>query len=80
MNTTPDIRRNVRSQARPEPAESMPALSQAMMVIAGGVSLFLLFAMLAALAYSFSYAGRIFPGVSAAGVDLSGLSSDRSYR
>lgn len=78
MNATPDSRRRARPQSKEEPSSGASGLSQALLVIAGGVCLFFLFAMLAAVVYSFQYAGRIFPGVSAAGVDLSALSPEEA--
>lgn len=49
-------------------------LAQILAALAGGLSLFLVVAVVWTLAYQLIYAGRIFPGVSVAGVDLSGLS------
>ncbi|MCQ3953908.1 MAG: hypothetical protein DPW15_11645 [Chloroflexi bacterium] len=47
---------------------------QVFAALSGGFVLFAGFVLLWAIFYQFAYAGRIFPGVSVAGVDLSGLS------
>lgn len=47
---------------------------QILAVLSGGFMLFVGIAIIWTLAYQLSYAGRIFPGISVAGVDLSGLS------
>jgi vancomycin resistance protein YoaR len=47
---------------------------QTIAALSGGFVLFLSIALLWTIVYQFAYAGRIFPGVSVAGVDLSGLS------
>ncbi|MBL8049832.1 MAG: VanW family protein [Anaerolineales bacterium] len=50
----------------------LPKLSLA--VLAGGIAIFFSIVIVWVLGYQLIYAGRIFPGVSVAGVDLSGLS------
>ncbi|MEZ0396233.1 MAG: VanW family protein [Anaerolineales bacterium] len=56
--------------------EARPA--QAAAAILGGVLLFLLAVLLINGLFQLIYAGRIFPGVSVAGVDLSGLTPDQA--
>ena len=51
-----------------------PLVAQILTAAAGGVMLFLGILIVWVLGYQLVYAGRIFPGVSVAGVDLSGLS------
>ena len=51
---------------------------QILAVLAGGFILFLAIIITWTLGYQLIYAGRIFPGVSIAGVDLSGLSRDEA--
>jgi len=51
---------------------------QILAVLAGGFILFLAMIITWTLGYQLIYAGRIFPGVSIAGVDLSGLSRDEA--
>lgn len=57
---------------RPTPVQQVFA------AIAGGLLLFFAIALLWTLSYQLIYAGRIFPGVSVAGVDLSGLSPNEA--
>ncbi len=47
---------------------------QIIAALSGGFALFIFIVLVWAVGYQLSYAGRIFPGVSVAGVDLSGLS------
>lgn len=49
-------------------------MKQALAALLGGTTLFLAVTLVWMLGYQLAYAGRIFPGVSVAGVDLSGLS------
>ena len=56
------------------PYKRVPILPQAVAVFITGITLFLAVIITWTLAYQLVYAGRIFPGVSVAGVDLSGLS------
>jgi vancomycin resistance protein YoaR len=51
-----------------------PILAQIIATLAGGMVLFLAIVILWVLGYQLVYAGRIFPGVSVAGVDISGMS------
>ncbi|MDK1080655.1 MAG: VanW family protein [Anaerolineae bacterium] len=51
-----------------------PVLPQILTVLLGGLTLFLGAAFIWTIGFQLMYAGRIFPGVSVAGVDLSGLS------
>lgn len=55
----------------PYPRSSL--LSQILFSLLAGFTLFLLLLVFWVVGYQFAYAGRIFPGVSVAGVDLSGL-------
>jgi vancomycin resistance protein YoaR len=54
------------------PYRRLPVLPQAVAVFVSGVILFLVIITVWTLGYQLAYAGRIFPGVSVAGVDLSG--------
>ncbi len=67
--TQPVRTRHVRQEARP---------AQAAAALVGGVLLFLLAVSLINGLFQLIYAGRIFPGVSVAGVDLSGLTPDEA--
>jgi vancomycin resistance protein YoaR len=51
-----------------------PVLAQILAALAGGMVIFLGTVVVWVLGYQLVYAGRIFPGVSVAGVDLSGMS------
>lgn len=55
------------------PYQKTPVLPQVAVAIIGGISLFFMLVIVWVLGYQLIYAGRIFPGVSVAGVDLSGL-------
>jgi len=55
------------------PYQKTPVLPQVAVAIIGGVSLFFMLVIVWVLGYQLIYAGRIFPGVSVAGVDLAGL-------
>ncbi len=61
----------------PYPQRAHP-LSQLLAALLGGVALFLFLAILWTVGYQVYYAGRIFPGVSVAGVDLSGMTPDEA--
>jgi vancomycin resistance protein YoaR len=67
MSSIPGIRRQ--SYSSPSPA----LFSQAFFALAAGVALFFLLVVAFGVGYDFWYAGRIYPGVSVAGVELSGL-------
>jgi Putative peptidoglycan binding domain len=61
--------------AFPYPAsQRTPVIAQLLTAFVGGVVLFFAAIMIWVLGYQLIYAGRIFPGVSVAGVDLSGMS------
>lgn len=55
------------------PYKRMPVFPQIVAAFISGVTLFLAIIIIWTLGYQLFYAGRIFPGVSVAGVDLSGL-------
>jgi vancomycin resistance protein YoaR len=55
-----------------------PLLAQVVAALVGGFLLFLGLTILWVLGYQLVYAGRIFPGVSVAGVDLSGMPPDQA--
>ena len=57
------------------PARATAPLGQAATALIIGVALFALLATLLPVGYGMAYNGKIFPGVSVAGVDLSGLST-----
>lgn len=59
-----------------KPYQPIPAVSQILAALVTGVTLFLGIIVVWTLGYQLMYAGRIFPGVSVAGVDLSGLTRD----
>lgn len=59
---------------RLSPRSQAPILPQILLAVAGGLALFFSLVILWTLSYQLLYAGRIFPGVSVAGIDLSGLS------
>jgi vancomycin resistance protein YoaR len=52
----------------------LPVAAQILTAVVGGLMLFLGIVVVWVLGYQLVYAGRVFPGVSVAGVDLSGLS------
>jgi vancomycin resistance protein YoaR len=56
-----------------QPYQRTPVFPQIVAALVSGVTLFLTFLLVWTLGYQLLYAGRIFPGVSVAGVDLSGL-------
>ena len=55
------------------PYQKTPMLPQVAVAVIGGVTLFFMLIITWVLGYQLVYAGRIFPGVSVAGVDLSGM-------
>ena len=55
------------------PYQKTPVLPQVAVAVIGGVILFFILVITWVLGYQLVYAGRIFPGVSVAGVDLSGM-------
>ncbi|HUG33394.1 MAG TPA: VanW family protein [Anaerolineales bacterium] len=60
------------------PFQKMPALPQVVTAVISGVTLFFIALITWTLGYQLMYAGRIFPGVSVAGVDVSGLTRDEA--
>lgn len=60
------------------PYRPISALPQILAALVSGVTLFLGILIASTLGYQLMYAGRIFPGVSVAGVDLSGLTRDEA--
>src|SRR5215207_7654923 len=56
------------------PYKRVPLFPQVVAAFVSGMTLFLVVILLWTLGYQLLYAGRIFPGVSVAGVDLSGMS------
>ena len=56
-----------------QPYQRIPVLPQVVAALISGVTLFFGIIIAWTLAYQLIYAGRIFPGVSVAGVDVSGL-------
>jgi len=56
-----------------QPYQKIPIMPQVVAALVSGVTLFFVTIFMWTLAYQLIYAGRIFPGVSVAGVDLSGL-------
>ena len=55
------------------PYKRVPVLPQVVTAFVSGLTLFLVVIIIWTLSYQLVYAGRIFPGVSVAGVDLSGM-------
>lgn len=55
------------------PYQKTPVIPQLLAAALGGVALFFMLILTWVLGYQLVYAGRIFPGVSVAGVDLSGM-------
>ena len=65
---------NIYTHAPGRPAPSIPPrILQVLIVLAGGMALFFLFALVFWTGYGAYHHGQIFPGVSVAGIDLSGL-------
>jgi vancomycin resistance protein YoaR len=60
---------------RPEPS---PLLLQTLLALAGGIALFFLFCLILLVGSHAAYAGQIYPGVSVAGIDLSGLTESQA--
>ncbi|MCL4261225.1 MAG: hypothetical protein KJZ52_11430, partial [Anaerolineales bacterium] len=60
------------------PYQKLPVFPQIIAAIVSGVIVFLGALFIWTLGYQLVYAGRIFPGVSVAGVDLSGLTRDEA--
>ena len=60
------------------PYQKLPVVPQIVAAIISGATLFLILLLVWTLGFQLFYAGRIFPGVSVAGVDLSGLTRDEA--
>lgn len=60
------------------PYQKLPVFPQFVAALVSGATLFLGILLVWTLGYQLLYAGRIFPGVSVAGVDLSGLTRDEA--
>ncbi len=60
------------------PYQKLPLVPQIVAATISGVTLFFILLLAWTLGYQLVYAGRIFPGVSVAGVDLSGLTRDEA--
>lgn len=60
------------------PYQKLPIVPQIIAATISGATLFLILLLAWTLGYQLVYAGRIFPGVSVAGVDLSGLTRDEA--
>ena len=71
MQTTP--RRYVRPNPQKNKTETGMVLAQMGAAMMGGVFLFTAVILLLSLGFRIMYAGRIFPGISVAGVDVSGM-------
>ena len=61
-----------------QPYQRTPVFPQIVAALVSGVALFVAALLTWTLGYQLIYAGRIFPGVSVAGVDLSGLTRDEA--
>ena len=64
--------------SRPYLQRRDPILPQILAALAGGLILFLAASVMWTISYQLVYAGRVFPGVSVAGVDVSGLSPNEA--
>ena len=62
------------TSAQPTARQSLPFFMQSILVLALGLALFLVFLGAAVISYDFLYGGKVFPGVSVAGINISGLS------
>ncbi len=71
MSTTP------RSRPHPRP-NRLPVLAQILAAFIGGIVIFLGVIFVWVIGYQLVYAGRIFPGVTVAGVDVSGMAPDQA--
>jgi vancomycin resistance protein YoaR len=56
-----------------QPYQKTPVLPQVLAAVVGGIALFFVLILTWVLGYQLLYAGRIFPGVSVSGVNLSGM-------
>jgi vancomycin resistance protein YoaR len=64
--------------AKKRSRDPSPIVLQALMALAGGFALFILFCSILLLISRAVYAGKIYPGVSVAGIDLSGLTENEA--
>lgn len=64
--------------ARKRSRNPSPLILQTLVALAGGVALFFLFCLILLLGSHVAYAGQIYPGVSVAGIDLSGLTEGQA--
>ncbi|MDD2696041.1 MAG: VanW family protein [Anaerolineales bacterium] len=69
---------NTSMARRPTPSFLPEPLPQLLAAFAGGVAVFLFLIAASVAAFSFTHAGKIYPGVSMGGVDLSNLTSDQA--
>jgi vancomycin resistance protein YoaR len=60
---------------RPDPS---PVVLQTLIALAGGIALFFLFCLILLLGSQIAYTSQIYPGVSIAGIDLSGLTESQA--
>src|SRR3990172_5681367 len=60
------------------PYQKVPVLPQFVAALVSGITLFFMIIIAWTLGYQLVYAGRIFPGILVAGVDLSGLTRDEA--
>jgi vancomycin resistance protein YoaR len=51
---------------------------QTLLALAGGIALFFIFSLILLLGSQIAYAGQVYPGVSVAGIDLSGLTENQA--
>src|SRR5512140_2875082 len=59
-------------------SQRAPLLAQVLAAVVGGLLLFFGLVVFWVLGYQLVYAGRVFPGVTVAGVDVSGLAPDEA--
>src|SRR5512139_134648 len=64
--------------ARKRRSDPSPLVLQTLLALAGGIALFFLFCLILLLGSQIAYSGQIYPGVSVAGIDLSGLSEGQA--
>ena len=74
------VKKNMRNQTYSSTPSYRPleAFPQIIIAMLGGLIVFTCLILAIAIGYNVAYAGQIFPGVSAAGVDLSGLKPDEA--
>ncbi|MEW5871253.1 MAG: VanW family protein [Chloroflexota bacterium] len=69
---------SVTSHAKQIKAPPANAVMQAVMALAGGVTVFLVIGLVVWLGFGLRYSGRIYPGVSVAGVNLGGMKPEEA--